>query len=92
MAQIPAFPNLIDLERLIRIFRDTYSHAMTLEAMLLLPESDKTEHTYSQLRKQNDKKAEQEFDLLFRVLYDPKGFANAVTAFESTHPKTGRIQ
>ena len=85
-------PDPVDLEKLLRFCRDTYAHSMTLEELILLPESDRTENKYGVLREKNDRIAEQEFDLLFRALHDPKGFADALRAFQNMHPKTGKIQ
>jgi hypothetical protein len=85
-------PNPIDLEHLLRFCRDTYAHAMTLQELMLLPESERTEGKYDLLRERNNQTAEQEFDLLFRALHDPRGFADALRAFLDTHPKTGQVQ
>lgn len=87
-----AYPDVLDLDRLLRYFRDLHAHSMTLEQMLLLPESDMTEAKYNELRPQNDLRAEQDFELLFHGLHDPTGFAAALTAFQNTHPRKGKAQ
>jgi hypothetical protein len=85
------YPDVIDLDRLLRYFRDLFAHSLTLEQMLLLPESDRTEEKYKSLRSQNDVAAEQEFRLFFRALHESTDFADAMTAFENMHPKNPKI-
>jgi hypothetical protein len=85
-------PNPIDLDRLLRFFRQVYAHSMTLEQLILLPESERTEEKYNALRKENDRTVEQDFDLLFRAVHDSTGFSAAVQAFLDNHPPSGRVQ
>jgi hypothetical protein len=85
--------NRIDLDKLLRFFRDTYSHALTLQQMMEEhPEWKATEEEYNFLRATNDVHTAQKFEIFFQSVNDPEGFGKAVRAFLDTQPKTGRVQ
>jgi hypothetical protein len=84
--------NPIDLENLLKFFRQVYAHAMTLQQMMEHPDWATTEETYNRLRPENDRYVAEQFDLIFRALRDPIEFSAAVQAFLDIQPKNGRVQ
>jgi hypothetical protein len=85
-------PVSVDLENLLRFFRQVYAHAMTLQQMMEHPDWEATEETYNRLRLENDRYAAEQFDLIFRALRDPIEFSAAIQAFLEIQSKDGKIQ
>jgi hypothetical protein len=89
----PPQPNPIDIDKLLRFFRQVYIHARTLQEMI--EHSDDLEmwcHDYESIRERTSRIVFRQFEVFFAALHDPVAFQEAVEEFLSAQTINTRVQ
>jgi len=80
-------PYPIDLKKLLAFFENLYAHSLVLEEIQAEVKGlDPT--VYPRLKTHFDREAAEKFQMFYRALDDPQGFAKAAREFLDTESKT----
>jgi hypothetical protein len=85
-------PSPIDVDKLLRFFRQVYVHALTLQEMIVHTDLEMSSSDYVSVRERMCPIVNEQFEIFFAALHDPVAFQKAVDEFLSLQTIKTRVQ